>query len=52
VTNTPDLSPQGVSDRYKSLADIERGFRGLKSVRYLIGCRSESSRTLPSASLP
>jgi len=31
VTNTPDLSPQGVVDRYKSLADIERGFRGLKS---------------------
>ncbi len=31
VTNTPDLSPQGVLDRYKSLADIERGFRVLKS---------------------
>ncbi len=31
VTNTPDLSPQGVADRYKSLADIERGFRVLKS---------------------
>ena len=31
VTNTPDLSPQGVVDRYKSLADIERGFRVLKS---------------------
>ena len=31
VSNTPDLSPQGVVDRYKSLADIERGFRVLKS---------------------
>lgn len=31
VTNTPDLSPQGVVERYKSLADIERGFRVLKS---------------------
>ena len=31
VTNTPDLSPQGVVDCYKSLADIERGFRVLKS---------------------
>ena len=31
VTDTPDLSPQGVVDRYKSLADIERGFRVLKS---------------------
>lgn len=31
VTNTLDLLPQGVVDRYKSLADIERGFRVLKS---------------------
>ena len=31
VTNTPDLSPQDVVVRYKSLADIERGFRVLKS---------------------
>ncbi len=31
VTNTPDLSPQGVVNRYKSLVDIERGFRVLKS---------------------
>ena len=31
VTNTPDLTAQGVVDRYKSLADIERGFRVLKS---------------------
>lgn len=31
VTNTPDLSPKNVVDRYKSLADIERGFRVLKS---------------------
>lgn len=31
VTNCKDLSPQGIVDRYKSLADIERGFRVLKS---------------------
>jgi len=31
VTNTPDLSPEDVVKRYKSLADIERGFRVLKS---------------------
>ena len=31
VTNTPDLAPEGVVKRYKSLADIERGFRVLKS---------------------
>ncbi len=31
VTNCRDLSPQGIVDRYKSLADIERGFRVLKS---------------------
>lgn len=31
VTNTPDLEPQQVIDRYKALADIERGFRVLKS---------------------
>jgi len=31
VTNTLDLSPESVVDRYKSLADIERGFRVLKS---------------------
>jgi transposase len=31
VTNTPDLSPKNVVDRYQSLADIERGFRVLKS---------------------
>ena len=31
VTNTPDLSPEEVVKRYKSLADIERGFRVLKS---------------------
>jgi transposase len=31
VTNTPDLSPEEVMQRYKSLADIERGFRVLKS---------------------
>jgi len=31
VTNVPDLSPSEVVDRYKSLADIERGFRVLKS---------------------
>lgn len=31
VTNAPDFTPQEVIKRYKSLADIERGFRVLKS---------------------
>lgn len=31
VTNTADLTPAEVVERYKSLADIERGFRVLKS---------------------
>ena len=31
VTNVQDLSPAEVVARYKSLADIERGFRVLKS---------------------
>ena len=31
VTNTQDLKPDEVIKRYKSLADIERGFRVLKS---------------------
>jgi transposase len=31
VTNTADLAPAEVIERYKSLADIERGFRVLKS---------------------
>lgn len=31
VTNVSDLKPQEVVKRYKSLADIERGFRVLKS---------------------
>jgi transposase len=31
VTNASDLSPAQVIERYKSLADIERGFRVLKS---------------------
>ena len=31
VTNTKDLTPVDVVKRYKSLADIERGFRVLKS---------------------
>jgi len=31
VTNVPELTPQQVVQRYKSLADIERGFRVLKS---------------------
>jgi transposase len=31
VTNTVDLAPDEVVKRYKSLADIERGFRVLKS---------------------
>ena len=48
VTNTADLAPEDVVKRYKSLADIERGFRVLKSEiesgRSTIGC--------PSASVP
>jgi hypothetical protein len=31
VTNAPDFTPEEVVKRYKSLADIERGFRVLKS---------------------
>ncbi len=31
VTNVPDLKPADVVSRYKALADIERGFRVLKS---------------------
>ena len=31
VTNVPDLTPREVLSRYKALADIERGFRVLKS---------------------
>ena len=31
VTNASDLTPDDVINRYKSLADIERGFRVLKS---------------------
>ncbi|MBU6993594.1 MAG: IS1634 family transposase [Ferrovum myxofaciens] len=31
VTNMPDYSPEEIVSRYKSLADIERGFRVLKS---------------------
>lgn len=31
VSNTADLTPQEIVSRYKSLADIERGFRVLKS---------------------
>ena len=31
VTNVTALSPQAIVQRYKSLADIERGFRVLKS---------------------
>lgn len=31
VTNMPDLKPEEVVQRYKALADIERGFRVLKS---------------------
>jgi len=31
VTNAKDLTPAQVVERYKSLADIERGFRVLKS---------------------
>jgi hypothetical protein len=31
VTNAPDFTPEEVIKRYKSLADIERDFRVLKS---------------------
>ena len=31
LTNAPDLTPAETVARYKSLADIERGFRVLKS---------------------
>ncbi|CAA9363197.1 Mobile element protein [uncultured Leptolyngbya sp.] len=31
VTNVPDMNPEQVIARYKSLADIERGFKVLKS---------------------
>ena len=31
VTNVTDLEPQEIVSRYKSLADIERGFKVLKS---------------------
>lgn len=31
ITNAQDLSPPAVMDRYKALADIERGFRVLQS---------------------
>jgi len=31
VTNVADLAPQEIVQRYKSLADIERGFKVLKS---------------------
>lgn len=31
LTNVPDLAPAEIVSRYKSLADIERGFRVLKS---------------------
>ncbi len=31
VTNTPELTPTDIVARYKALADIERGFRVLKS---------------------
>ena len=31
VTNVLDMTPQEVLRRYKSLADVERGFRVLKS---------------------
>ena len=31
VTNVTDMTPRQVKDRYKALADIERGFKVLKS---------------------
>ena len=51
VTNTADLAPEEVVKRYKSLADIERGFRVLKSeieigpiYRSTIACQIASAR--------
>jgi hypothetical protein len=32
VTNVADLKPAEVIERYKSLADIERGFKGKRSI--------------------
>lgn len=31
VTNVPDLTPQQIIERHKSLADLERGFKVLNS---------------------
>ncbi|CAE6740254.1 hypothetical protein R75465_02236 [Paraburkholderia aspalathi] len=49
VTNTRDLVAQEVVTRYKSLADIERGFKVLspnwRSVRSIIVCPSASAPT-------
>ena len=54
VTNTRDLAAQEVVTRYKSLADIERGFKVLKSelesVRSITVCPSVSAPTRRSVS--
>lgn len=49
VTSTADLAPEDVVKRYKSLADIERGFRVLKSE---IEIGPIHHRLCPSASVP
>jgi len=45
VTNVLDMTPAEVVKRYKSLADLERGF-------FTSGCRTESAHTPRSASSP
>jgi len=44
LTNAPDLAPAVAVARYKALADIERGFRVLKSdIRSTTGCPTASA---------
>jgi len=56
VTNVLDMTPAEVVKRYKSLADIERGFQVLKSEIEIgpitTGCRTGSAHTPRSASSP
>jgi hypothetical protein len=53
ITHAQDLSPANLVQRYKSLADIERGFRVLKfetrSARSIIACPTGSKRMPQSA---
>ena len=54
ITNTTDISPAEAVVRYKGLADIERGFRVLKSdieiARFTIACLIASAPMRSSAS--